>query len=67
MNPLPSFKQNGFRSCYEIGLWLVNDGGIFKRPKTFNFTSQKEMKNVLPYLIGKDGNKQTNHPTEKPE
>jgi DNA modification methylase len=25
------------------------------------------MKNVLPYLIGKDGNKQTNHPTEKPE
>lgn len=67
MNPLPSFKQNGFRSCYEIGLWLVNDGGTFKRPKTFNFTSQQEMKNVLPYLIGKDGNKQTNHPTEKPE
>jgi site-specific DNA-methyltransferase (adenine-specific) len=25
------------------------------------------MKNVLPYLIGKDGNKQTQHPTEKPE
>jgi len=67
MNPLPSFRQNGFRSCYEVGLWLVNDGGTFQRPKTFNFTSQKEMKNVLPYLIWKDGNKQTNHPTEKPE
>lgn len=51
MNPLPSFRQNGFRSCYEVGLWLVNDGGKFQRPKTFNFTSQKEMKNVLPYLI----------------
>jgi hypothetical protein len=25
-NPLPSFKENGFRSCYEIGLWLINDG-----------------------------------------
>ena len=67
LNPLPSFKENNFRSCYEIGLWLVNDSGEFKRPKTFNFTSQKDMKNVLPYLIGKDGNKQTHHPTEKPE
>jgi modification methylase len=67
MNPLPSFKQNGFRSCYEIGLWLTNDDWRFKRPRTFNFTSQREMKNVLPYLIGKDGNKQTQHPTEKPE
>ncbi len=67
MNPLPSFKENGFRSCYEIWLWLVNDGGTFHRPRTFNFTSQREMKNVLPYLIGKDGNKQTKHPTEKPE
>lgn len=25
------------------------------------------MKNVMPYLIGKEGNKQTFHPTEKPE
>jgi DNA modification methylase len=25
------------------------------------------MKNVLNYKIGKDGNKQSNHPTEKPE
>lgn len=67
MNPLPSFKQNGFRSCYEVWLWLVNDGWKFQLPRTFNFTSQREMKNVLPYLIGKDWHKQTNHPTEKPE
>lgn len=67
LNPLPSFKKNGFRSCYEVGLWLVNDGWKFKRPKTFNFTDQKNMKNVMPYLIGKEGNKQTFHPTEKPE
>lgn len=66
-NPLPSFKQNNFRSCYEIGLWLINDGWNFSRPRTFNFTSQMDMKNVLPYLIGKDWNKQTKHPTEKPE
>ena len=25
------------------------------------------MKNVLNYKIGKEGNKQSNHPTEKPE
>ena len=67
MNPLPSFKQNGFRSCYEVGLRLVNDEWKFKRPKTFNFIDQKSMKNVMPYLIGKEGNKQTFHPTEKPE
>ena len=67
MNPLPSFRKNNFRSCYEIGLWLVNDDWKFSHPRTFNFTWQKDMKNVLPYLIGKDWNKQTKHPTEKPE
>lgn len=66
-NPLPSFKENWFRSCYEIGLWLINDGWKFHRPKTFNFTSQDTMKNVMPYLIWKKWNKQTFHPTEKPE
>lgn len=49
-----------------MGMWLVNDGGNFSPPKTFNFLSQKEMTNVLHYLIGREGNKQSNHPTEKP-
>jgi DNA modification methylase len=26
LNPLPSFRKNGFRSCHEFGVWLVNDG-----------------------------------------
>ena len=67
INPLPHFKKNGFRSCHEFGVWLVNDWGKFSRPKIFNFLGQSKMKNVLNYKIGKDGNKQSNHPTEKPE
>ena len=67
LNPLPSFKENNFRSCYEIGVRLVNDWGHLNRPKTFNFLHQSRMKSVLNYKIGKDGNKQSRHPTEKPE
>ena len=66
-NPLPHFRKTGFRSCYEIGVWFVNDGGRFQRPRIFNFLGQSQMKSVLNYQIGKDGNKQTHHPTEKPE
>jgi len=66
-NPLPHFRENGFRSCHEVGVWLVNDGWKFNRPRTFNFLGQSKMKNVLNYRIWKDGNKQSNHPTEKPE
>ena len=67
VNPMPHIRENGFRSCYEIGVWLVNDCWKFTRPKTFNFLDQARMKNVLSYRIGKYGNKQSNHPTEKPE
>jgi DNA modification methylase len=67
MNPLPHFRENGFRSCHEVGVWLVNGGWKFNKPRTFNFLGQSKMKNVLNYKIGRDGNKQTNHPTEKPE
>lgn len=65
INPQPQYRKNGFRSCHELGVWLVNDGWKFARPKTFNFLSQSKMKNVLNYKIGE--NKQSNHPTEKPE
>lgn len=64
-NPQLSYTQCGFRSCHEVGVWLVNDGGNFHKPKTFNFIGQSKMKNVLNYKIGH--NKQSNHPTEKPE
>lgn len=65
-NPLPSFKQNGFRSCMETGVWLVKDGGDFHRPKTFNFLGQDKMTSIWPYKIGIDGGKASKHPTEKP-
>lgn len=64
-NPQMQYRKNGFRSCHEFGVWLVNDGWNFHRPKTFNFLGQSKMKNVLDYEIWK--NKQSNHPTEKPE
>lgn len=66
-NPMPHIRKNGFRSCHEGAVWLVNDGWKFDRPKTFNFLGQSKMKNVLNYKIGKEGNRQSNHPTEKPE
>lgn len=64
-NPQPQYRKNGFRSCHEVGVWLVNDAWNFNKPKTFNFLGQYKMKNVLNYEIGR--NKQSNHPTEKPE
>lgn len=64
-NPQVQYRKNGFRSCHEFWVWLVNDGWNFNKPKTFNFLWQSKMKNVLNYKIGK--NKQSNHPTEKPE
>jgi len=67
LNPLPSFKKINFRSSYEMWIWLVSDEGKFNCPKTFNFTHQKNMKNIMSYFIWKEGWKQTQHPTEKPE
>lgn len=66
-NPMPSVRRTTFRSCYEMGLWLINDGGTFQQPRTFNFLTQARMRNVMSYLIGRDGYKRTQHPTEKPE
>ena len=66
-NPQPSHTLKSFRSAYEMGLWLVNDGASFAQPKTFNFLTQARMRNVMSYLIGRDGYKRTQHPTEKPE
>lgn len=65
VNPQPHYRKNGFRSCHEVWVWLVNDWWNYNKPRTFNFLSQSKMRNVLNYEIGK--NKQSNHPTEKPE
>lgn len=67
INPQLHYRKNGFRSCHESAVWLVNDGGCFNKPRTFNFLGQRKMKNVLDYRIGKQWNKRTKHPTEKPE
>ena len=66
-NPMPSVRRTSFRNAYEIGLWRINDGGTFASPRTFNFLTQARMSNVMSYLIGRDGYKRTQHPTEKPE
>lgn len=54
LNPQRHYNEQGFRSCHEFGVWLVNDGGNFHRPRTFNFLGQSKMKNVLHYRIGKE-------------
>ena len=66
-NPQINYKKNWFRSCHEFGVWLINDGWKFQRPKTFNFLGQSKMKNVLNYKIWPNWNRQSKHPTEKPE
>lgn len=66
-NPIPQFKENGFRPCFEMAFWLVNNKGTGShRPKTFHFLSQEKMKNVMTYGIGPKY-KLSKHPTEKPE
>lgn len=67
LNAQPQYRKNGFRGCYEMAIRLTNDNAKFRSPKTFNFLEQSDMKAVLHYKIGKDGGKQTMHPTEKPE
>lgn len=58
-NPLPHFRKNGFRSGFELGLWVVKG----ERPTTFNFLAQDIMINYDVYSIG---HKDTEHPNEKP-
>jgi len=58
-NPLPHFTKTNWRSAFELAFY-VSKG----KPKTFNFLSQREIINTIPYNIGKKIGK---HPTEKPE
>jgi DNA modification methylase len=70
VNPIPHLRKTGFRSTFEHGLWMINssekyidDYKAVIKPRTFNFLTQAEMCNVMPYAIG---NKETFHKTEKP-
>lgn len=58
-NPLPNFRKNGFTSGFELGM-IFNKN---KSKKKWNFLKQNEMQNYFVYTIGQ---KETNHPTEKP-
>ena len=57
-NPIPHFRKNNYRSGYEQAMWFSKG-----TPKTFNFINQYEMINVF---VGNIGQKETSHPTEKP-
>lgn len=58
-NPLPSFNKKSFRSGFELAIIFNKDKGERK----INFIGQSNMINYYTYTIG---NKQTDHPTEKP-
>lgn len=60
-NPIPHIRKTNFRSAFERATLFIKDEN--KKPKTFNFLSQKEMINAIRYNIGQ---KETIHPTEKP-
>ncbi len=57
-NPLPSFSKSNWRSAFEACMYLTKG-----KPKTFNFVSQAECKNVFPVANSRHV---TKHPTEKP-
>ena len=60
-NPIPHIQKTNFRSSFERATLFIKN--LDKKPKTFNFLSQKEMCNTMFYNIGQ---KETEHPTEKP-
>ena len=57
-NPLPSFAKSNWRSAFEACFYVTKG-----KPKTFNFISQAECKNVFSYA---NACLKTKHPTEKP-
>ena len=57
-NPLPSLSKSNWRSAFEACLYVTKG-----KPRTFNFVSQAECKNVFHYS---NSRRETKHPTEKP-
>ena len=42
-NPQPSYKKTSFRSGYEMGLWLINDGAKYAQPRTFLYSKYRSL------------------------
>jgi DNA modification methylase len=58
--PLPSYTGKNFRSGFELACYLVKG----EKAKTFNFLSQRLMKNTFNYMT--NNTKESDHPTQKP-
>lgn len=58
-NPVPHIRHTNYRSSFEYGLVVCNG----KKSVPFNWLGQERMKNVFKHAIGQ---KETDHPTEKP-
>ena len=58
--PLPSYTGKNYRSAFELACYLVKG----EQAKTFNFLSQRLMKNTFNYVTG--FTKESDHPTQKP-
>lgn len=58
-NPVPHIRHTNYRSSFEYGMVVCNG----EKSVPFNWLGQKRMKNVFSYPIGQ---KETDHPTEKP-
>jgi len=58
-NPVPNLRKNGFTSGFELAM-IFNKN---KKERKWNFIRQNEMQNYSLYNIGQ---KQSDHPTEKP-
>jgi len=59
-NPAPHIRKTNYRSSFEYAMVVCNG----EKAVPFHFQNQKRMKNVFSYPIGQ---KETGHPTEKPE
>jgi len=58
-NPVPHIRKTNYRSAFEYCMVVCNGD----KSVPFNFLSQKRMTNVFNHPIGQ---KETDHPTEKP-
>jgi len=59
-NPVPHIRKTNYRSSFEYCMVVANGD----KSDPFHFLSQKRMTNVFKHPIGQ---KETDHPTEKPE
>ena len=63
LNPVPHIRKNNYLSNMEEAIWMVKTSNRY----TINFLSQTTMKPLWKGCIGSNGNKRSDHPTEKYE